>query len=133
MKLQYKIEIIIQPILALDTWEERYQYLIDLGKTAPEFPNYLKTQERIIRSCQAITWLDFYDEAGRLYISGTSNSIFVQGFIHLLIKLYSKELIQDIHSDTTPFLSLIGFQEMVTPQRGTGLLAIYKKIKNYIG
>jgi len=132
MKLTDKIENVLQPILILDTWEDRYQYLINLGKTAPEFPELLKTDERLIKSCHYQTWIDLYEEDRRLYISGASNSIFINGFIHLLIKIYSKELIQDIHAESTPFLTLIGFQEMVNPQRGIGLLSIYNKIKNYI-
>lgn len=126
-----KIESLIQPILALNTWEERYLYFIDLGKTSPDFPSSLKTNENVIKGCQSEAWLYIESVNGTVYISGYSTSIFVNGFIRLLINIYSGENNIDIKNNSYPFLALIGMQEMVTPMRGNGLLAIHNKIKRF--
>lgn len=131
MILKEKIDAILAPILSLDTWEDRMQYIIDLAKTIPEFPEYLKTADRKISGCQSNAWLDLYKEAGKVYISGYADSAFVRGFIHLLIKIYSRESSKDIREDQTQFMQQIGFQEMVNTNRSNGLLAIFKKIKNF--
>ena len=126
--LQNKINQLLQEILSLSSWEERSEYFINLSKTIPEYPAELKTTDRMVKGCQSSAWLDLYEENGRIRISGTANSVFVRGWIHLLILIYDRETISEIHSDTSNFMGQIGFQEMVTVDRGTGLLSIFNRI-----
>lgn len=131
MNLKVKINSIISPILALQTWEDRIQHIIDLSKLLPDFPEELKTKDRLILGCQSNVWIDIYKEDARVYISGYADSVFVRGFLSLLIMIYSRETLKSIKEDQTDFMQQIGFQEMLNEIRGNGLLAIYRKIKNY--
>lgn len=115
---------IIEEFALFDDWMGRYEYLIDLGKELPEFPEDWRTDDNKIRGCQSQVWFHTELEDGRMQFQGISDAAIVSGLIAVLMKVYGNRYPQDILDSTPGFIGEIGFDEHLSPTRSNGLHAM---------
>jgi cysteine desulfuration protein SufE len=114
-----------------EDWMDRYQYLIDLGRRLPEFPESLKTEEHRIRGCQSQVWFVPSEIDGRLEFRAISDAAIVSGLIALLLKLYSGRYPQDILDTPPDFVTALQLESHLSPTRSNGLAAMLKAIRRF--
>ena len=112
-------------------WTERYQYLIDLGRKLPPFPDALKTEENKVTGCQSLVWLVRSGDARRLEFEAISDSAIVSGLIALLLRVYSGRTAEEILSTEPTFIEAIGLAKHLSPTRSNGLAAMLTAIKQH--
>jgi cysteine desulfuration protein SufE len=112
-------------------WTERYQYLIDLGKQLPPFPEELKTETYRVHGCQSMVWLVPEGDASCMHFQATSDSAIVAGLIALVLRVYSDRSAQEIVSTEPRFIEAIGLAKHLSPTRSNGLAAMLAKLKAY--
>lgn len=128
------IDDIIADFEFLDDWEDRYRYLIELGKQLEPFPEEHRNETTKVRGCVSQVWLKTTVESGdgqqRLSFVGDSDAHIVRGLIALLIALYSGQATDHILSvDAEAVLARIGLRDHLTPQRSNGLTAMVDRIR----
>jgi cysteine desulfuration protein SufE len=112
-----------------DDWTERYQYLIDLGRKLPPFPDALKTDETKVHGCQSQVWLAPSGDASQLEFRAISDSAIVSGLIALLLRVYSGRSAEEILATEPTFVDAIGLAKHLSPTRSNGLTAMLSTIK----
>lgn len=122
---------IIDEFSMLDDWENRYEYLIELGKNLKKLSDDRKSDEKVIRGCQSTVWLDAKMDDGKLVFEADSDAILPKGLAALLVRIYSNQKPEDILNSDTDFIEKIGLQEFLSPTRANGLLAMIKQFKFY--
>ncbi len=114
-----------------DDWEERYQYMIDLGKTLPLIDEKYKTEDHIIRGCQSKVWVHADMENDKVNFTADSDAIITKGIIAILIRVFSNQHPKDIIDANTDFIDEIGLKEHLSPTRANGLVSMIKQLKMY--
>lgn len=122
---------IIEEFSFFDNWEERYEYLIELGKNLKALPEEQKTPEKVIKGCQSTVWLNASMEGDKIRFQADSDAILPKGLAALLVRLYDNQKPEDILNSDTHFIEKIGLQEFLSPTRANGLLAMIKQFKFY--
>ena len=122
---------IIDEFSMFEDWEERYQYVIDLGKTLPLIEEQYKTEENIIKGCQSKVWLHGEYHDGKVIFTADSDAILTKGIIAILIRVFSNQSPKDILDADTSFIDEIGLKEHLSPTRANGLVSMIKQIKMY--
>jgi cysteine desulfuration protein SufE len=124
-------EEIIDEFNLFDDWMERYEYLIELGKSLPIIDQQYKLDENIIKGCQSKVWL--YSEMNNTKINFTADSdaILTKGLVALLLRVFSNQTPEDILMADTLFIDQIGLKEHLSPTRANGLVSMLKQIKLY--
>lgn len=122
---------IIDEFSMFDEWDERYQYVIDLGKTLPLIDEHYKTEENIIKGCQSKVWLHGEQQEGNIVFTADSDAILTKGIIAILIRVFSNQKPADILDADTAFIDEIGLKEHLSPTRANGLVSMIKQIKMY--
>jgi len=112
-------------------WTERYQYLIDLGKQLPAFPEALKTEEHRVHGCQSMVWLVPSGNASKMHFEAVSDSAIVSGLIALVLRVYSDRPATEIVATEPTFIGTIGLAKHLSPTRSNGLAAMLAKLKGY--
>jgi len=112
-------------------WTERYQYLIDLGRKLPPFPEALKTDGNKVTGCQSLVWLAPSGDAKRLDFLAISDSAIVSGLIALLLRVYSGRSAEEILTTEPRFIEAIGLAKHLSPTRSNGLAAMLAAIKQH--
>jgi len=112
-------------------WTERYQYLIDLGRKLPTFPDALKTDEFKVQGCQSQVWLVAEGDARRLTFQAISDSAIVSGLIALLLRVYSGRSAREIIDTEPRYVEAVGLSKHLSPTRSNGLAAMLATIKRY--
>lgn len=112
-------------------WTERYQYLIDLGKQLPSFPEEAKTEANRVHGCQSMVWLVPGGNAANMHFEATSDSAIVSGLIALVLRVYSDRSAAEIVATEPEFIQTIGLAKHLSPTRSNGLAAMLAKIKAY--
>src|SRR6476620_7619031 len=135
MQEQKTIEEIEQEIIdefsLFDSWDDKYEYIIDLGKKPDPLEEQYKKDENKVKGCQSIVWLVADYRNGRVYFKAESNSVIVQGLISLLIRVLSGQKPDKIVEAKLDFLNEIGMMTHLAQTRSNGLLAMVKQMKNY--
>ena len=124
-------EDIIDAFSLFDTWEEKYEYIIDLGKQLPALDEKYKKAENIIKGCQSTVWLVTDDKEGKIFYKADSDAVIVKGLISMLIKVLSGHTPDEILNARLDFISEIGMMNHLAQTRSNGLLAMIKQMKNY--
>ena len=105
-------------------WSERYQYLIDLGRKLPPFPEQWKTEEHRLHGCQSMVWIVPQGDAGRLDFHAISDSAIVSGLIFLALRVYSGRPAAEILATTPDYIADIGLARHLSPARSNGLASL---------
>ena len=130
MTLEEKKQQVIEDFSLYDEWLDKYEYLIELGKSLESFPEDKKTEDRLIKGCQSRVWLDAEERDGRLYFTADSDAIITKGIISLLINVYSGRTREEIAGDDFGFVAEIGLKENLSPTRANGLVSMIDTIKD---
>lgn len=110
-------------------WAERYQYLIDLGRKLPAFPEEWKTEEHRLLGCQSMVWIVPQGDARRLDFHAISDSAIVSGLIYLALRVYSGRSAADIVATDADYIADIGLAKHLSPTRSNGLAALLAFIR----
>ncbi len=124
-------EEIISDFSMFNDWEERYEYIIDLGKSLQLIDEKHKTEQNLIKGCQSKVWLYSTLENGKINYFADSDAILTKGIIALLLSVYSGKTPQEIIADDMSFIEKIGLKEHLSPTRANGLVSMLKQIKMY--
>lgn len=112
-----------------DDWMDKYEYIIELGKTMPRIQDSKKRDEILIKGCQSRVWLDTEYRDGRLYFSSDSDAIITKGIISLLIRVYNGRTPKEIIEADNSFIKEIGLLENLSPTRANGLVSMIEQIR----
>ena len=111
-------------------WSERYQYLIDLGRKLPPFPEAWKTEEHRLHGCQSMVWIVPQGDAGRLDFHAISDSAIVSGLIFLALRVYSGRPAAEILATAPDYIADIGLARHLSPTRSNGLASLLAFIRD---
>jgi cysteine desulfuration protein SufE len=123
-------EEIVDDLAFFDDWEQRYQYIIDLGKQIPGLSEEARTPDKIVKGCQSNVWLDYTKHDGRFQFNVDSDAVIVQGLLVLVLSAYNDKSAKDILDfDMDAYFKALDLERHITPTRGNGLRAIVGKIR----
>ena len=122
---------IVDEFSLFDDWDERFQYVIDLGKGLPLIDEKYKVEENTIKGCQSKVWLHAEMRDGNVVFTADSDAIITKGIIAILIRVFSDQKPQAILDADTNFIETIGLKEHLSPTRANGLVSMIKQIKMY--
>ncbi|GAB1407871.1 SufE family protein [Thermomonas brevis] len=112
-------------------WSERYQYLIDLGRKLPPFPDAWKTEERRLHGCQSMVWIVPSGDAARLDFAAASDSAIVSGLVYLALRVYSGRSAEEILATEPDYIGTIGLAKHLSPTRSNGLASLLAFIRDH--
>lgn len=124
-------EEIIDEFEMFEDWMERYEHLIELGKSLPIIDEQYKVDENIIKGCQSKVWLHSEIQGDKINYSADSDAILTKGLVALLLRVFTNQTPQDILAADTKFIDEIGLKEHLSPTRANGLVSMLKQIKLY--
>ncbi|APA91696.1 SufE family protein [Myroides odoratimimus] len=124
-------EEIIDDFSMFDDWMQRYEYIIELGKTLPLIDPQYQVEENLIKGCQSQVWLHAALEEGKVVFTANSDAILTKGIIAILIRVFSGQRTEDILNADMSFIDEIGLKEHLSPTRANGLVSMIKQIKMY--
>jgi cysteine desulfuration protein SufE len=122
---------IVDEFEMFDDWMQRYEHMIELGKSLPLIEEKYKTEENLIKGCQSKVWVHAQLEGDRLVFTADSDAIITKGIIAILIRAYSNQHPKDIIDADTAFIDEIGLKEHLSPTRANGLVSMIKQLKMY--
>ena len=122
---------LIDEFSMFEDWMQRYEYMIDLGKSLPIIDENLKTEDLLIRGCQSKVWLNAALENDKIIFTADSDAIITKGIIAILIRVFSNQKPEDILEANTDFIDEIGLKEHLSPTRANGLVSMIKQLKLY--
>ena len=122
---------IIEEFSLFEDWMQRYEYMIELGKSLPLINNDYKTDKYIIKGCQSKVWVHANLDGDKLKFTADSDAIITKGIIAILIRVFSDQNPKDILEADTDFIDKIGLKEHLSPKRANGLVSMVKQIKMY--
>jgi cysteine desulfuration protein SufE len=114
-----------------DDWMQRYEYMIELGKSLPLIEEKYKTEDNIIKGCQSKVWVHADMKDNKVQFTADSDAIITKGIIAILIRVFSEQHPAAIIEADTDFIDEIGLKEHLSPTRANGLLSMIKHIKMY--
>ncbi len=122
---------VIEEFRFFDDWMDRYQYLIDLGRRLPDFPEHQKNDNNKIRGCQSQVWFVATEKDGRLHFDAISDAAIVSGLIAVLLRIYSDKDPRDILDTPPDFIDALELQSHLSPTRSNGLNSMLKAIRQF--
>jgi cysteine desulfuration protein SufE len=114
-----------------DDWMDRYEYMIELGKSLPMIDSQYKKEENLIKGCQSKVWLHAELEDGKIVYTADSDAIITKGIVSILIRTFTNQSPSEILAANTNFIDEIGLKEHLSPTRANGLVSMIKQIKLY--
>ena len=123
-------EEILDTLGFFDDWEERYKYIIDLGKQLPAIDDSKKTEEFLLRGCQSQVWIDSHIIDGKLFFEVDSDAHIVRGLLAVVLSAYNNKTPAEVLAfDIDGFFAQVDLVKHLSPTRGNGLTAMVKKIQ----
>lgn len=124
-------EEIVEEFSMFDDWMQRYEYMIELGKTLPLIADKYKVDENLIKGCQSKVWVHAELQGDKLLFTADSDAIITKGIVAILIRAFSDQHPSDILDADTKFIDEIGLKEHLSPTRANGLVSMIKQLKMY--
>lgn len=131
MTIEALQEELIDEFSMFDDWMQRYEYMIELGKSLPLIEENLKTDDKLIKGCQSKVWLNSEMKNGKIIFTADSDAIITKGIIAVLVRVFSNQKPQAILDANTDFIDEIGLKEHLSPTRANGLVSMIKQMKMY--
>jgi cysteine desulfuration protein SufE len=131
MTIKEKENQVIEEFELFDDWMDKYNYLIEMGKSLPLIDPKHKTESNLISGCQSRVWLHAEMKDGKVVFSADSDAVITKGIIYILIRVLSDETPDDILNTDLAFIDTIGLKEHLSPTRSNGLVSMIKQIKLY--
>ncbi|MCB0456351.1 MAG: SufE family protein [Flavobacteriaceae bacterium] len=124
-------EELIEEFSLFDDWLDKYEHIIELGKSLPLIEDTLKTDDKLIKGCQSKVWLHAEMKEGNIIFTADSDAIITKGIIAVLIRVFSNQTPEEIIQADTSFIDEIGLKEHLSPTRANGLVSMIKQMKLY--
>lgn len=131
MTIKEAQEEIIDEFSMFDDWMQRYEYIIELGKSLPIIDEKYQVEENLIKGCQSQVWLHAEEKDGNICFTANSDAILTKGIIAILIRVFSGQKPESIINADMSFIDEIGLKEHLSPTRANGLVSMIKQIKMY--
>ena len=122
---------LIDEFSLFDDWMQKYEYMIELGKTLPLIDPVLKTDDKLIKGCQSKVWLHATLQDDKVIFTADSDAIITKGIVAILIRVFSNQTPEAIVAADTQFIDEIGLKEHLSPTRANGLVSMVKQMKLY--
>jgi cysteine desulfuration protein SufE len=122
---------IVDEFSMFDDWMQRYEYIIELGKSLPLIDEQFKTEDNVIKGCQSKVWVHAEQNDEKVVFTADSDAILTKGIIAILIRAFSNQNAAAILEANTDFIDEIGLKEHLSPTRANGLVSMIKQIKMY--
>ena len=122
---------IISEFSLFEDWMEKYEYIIELGKSIPLIDPKFKTEDNLINGCQSKVWMHAELKNNNVLFYADSDAIITKGIIAILIRVFSNQNPKNILESDTKFIDEIGLKEHLSPTRANGLVSMIKQIKIY--
>ena len=129
--IKEKQEEVVEEFSMFDDWMQRYEYMIELGKSLPLIDEKYKVDENLIKGCQSKVWVHAELEGDKLVFTADSDAIITKGIVAILIRVFSNQHPADILEADTAFIDEIGLKEHLSPTRANGLVSMVKQLKMY--
>ena len=120
---------IVEEFSMYEEWLDKYEYLIELGKSLTDYPDEAKTDDKLIKGCQSRVWLDYRVEDGKIIFNADSDAIITKGIISLLVRVMNGRTPQEAANIDLYFIDAIGLGENLSPTRSNGLRAMVAQMK----
>ena len=120
---------IVEEFSIFDQWDDKYQYIIDMGKSLPPLDEKYKTEDRLIKGCQSRVWLYTELKDGKIIFHADSDAIITKGLVALMVRVLSEHTPKEIVDAQLTFINKIGLAEHLSPTRANGLVAMVKQMK----
>lgn len=124
-------EEIVDEFSLFDDWMQRYEYMIELGKSLPLIEEKYKIDENLIKGCQSKVWVHAEMEDEKLFFTADSDAIITKGIVAILVRTFSGQPPREIMDADTQFIDEIGLKEHLSPTRANGLVSMIKQLKMY--
>ncbi len=131
MTIGEKEDSMIDDFSVYDDWMDKYEHIIEIGKTLPLIAEENKVEENIIKGCQSTVWLHAALTDGRVIFTGDADAIIAKGIVGMLVEVLSNQPPRAIMEAELKFIKTLGLQEHLSPGRSNGLVAMYKQMKRY--
>ena len=122
---------IVEEFDMFEDWMEKYEYIIELGKTLPMIDDELKIEENLIKGCQSRVWLHAQHNNGIITYTADSDAIITKGIVAILIRVLSNQQAEEIAKVNLVFIDEIGLKEQLSQTRANGLVSMIKEMKLY--
>ncbi len=122
---------IVDEFALFDDWMQRYEYMIELGKSLPLIDEKYKDEDHIVKGCQSKVWVHAELKDDKLVFTADSDAIITKGIIAILVRAFSNQKPADIIEADTRFIDDIGLKEHLSPTRANGLVSMIKQLKLY--
>jgi cysteine desulfuration protein SufE len=129
--IKEKQEEVVEEFSMFDDWMQRYEYMIELGKSLPLIDDKYKVDENLIKGCQSKVWVHAELQGDRLVFTADSDAIITKGIVAILIRVFSNQHPAEILEADTGFIDEIGLKEHLSPTRANGLVSMIKQLKMY--
>jgi len=127
----HSVEDIVETIGFFDDWEDRYRYIIDLGKELPAMPDARKREELLVRGCQSQVWLDWTEREGRIFFDVDSDALIVRGLIAIMLAAFDGRTPRAILDfDIEGYFERLDLLKHLSPTRGNGLRAMVQRVRD---
>ena len=131
MTINEKQDELIETFELFDDWEEKYEYIIDLGKKLPKMDANLRTEDNIIRGCQSLVWLNAEKKENLVHFEADSEAIIVKGLVSMLLQVLTDQPPEAIAKADLYFIERIGLASHLAQTRSNGLASMLKQMKMY--
>jgi cysteine desulfuration protein SufE len=122
---------IIEEFQMFEDWMQRYEYIIELGRSLPLIDPQYKTEDNLIKGCQSKVWLHAEKETDKIIFTADSDAVITKGIIAILIRVFSNQTPKNIIEADSSFIDEIGLKEHLSPTRANGLVSMIKQLKLY--
>ena len=123
-------EEIVENLSFFDEWDDRYRYIIDLGRELPPLPEDKRTEDRLVRGCQSQVWMDVGAQGGRMQLAVDSDAFIVKGLLAVVLAAYNDKTPDEILAfDIDAYFDTLGLMQHLSPTRGNGLRAMVRRIR----
>ena len=129
MSIEELEQEIIEEFEMFDDWMQRYEHLIDLGKSMPMIEEKYKTEDKLIKGCQSQVWMHSELKDGKVVYTADSDAIITKGMVALMIRVLSNHTPDEIVNSKLGFIEKIGLTKHLSPTRSNGLLSMIKQMK----
>lgn len=129
MSIEETEQEIIEEFEIFDDWMQKYEYIIDLGKSLPIIDEKYKTSDKLIKGCQSQVWLHSELKDGKIIFTADSDAIITKGIVALMIRVLSNHTPDEIMNAKLDFIEKIGLTQHLSPTRSNGLLSMIKQMK----
>jgi len=123
------IAAIADELGSFDDWMDRYQFIIEMGRNLPPFPNEWADDAHRVPGCQSRVWMEPVLRDGKLYFAGASDAVIVSGLVAMLLRVYSGRTPAEILATSPAFLTDLGLIQALSTNRGNGIAAMAQKLQ----